>query len=474
MAFTNDPVSKTQITKRFNFVGNQEQRDTNPNKDQRYVNFIPEQTKGPDKQNSQWWLRTRGGLQSIFTLPLGTPRGIYYWDVPATGVISVVDNSIYSNGTFVSTIATSTGKVGFTEFLSSTGIRTLVMVDGTNGYVFTANNAAPTLITSVDFPSPHIPNPIFMDGYLFLAKAGTQDVYNSNLDDPTLWAAGEYVSSEMFPDTIQGLSRNNNYIYAIGTNSVEFLYDAANATGSPLARHDSAVQQFGTPCRDSVLATDKEVIMVGQIGLGGLSVWTIDGFKEADIGIPALRFSLSAEGTAIANAIGYGLKIAGQKLYVLCLTSRTWVYSFESKLWFEWDFINRPLFSTDSNTGYPYVLLSGVVAKFTDESYTDLGQPIGVEIVTNKIDFDTIDRKRMDSIMLISDVPSVANQTIDVQWSDDDYQTWSTATTMILDTSRSVLYRLGIFRRRALRFTYNRPYTIRFEGMEITINKGST
>jgi len=104
---------------------------------------------------------------------------------------------------------------------------------------------AGTEITSADFPTPHCPFPVFMDGYLFVAKSGTQDIYNSNLDDPALWTAGDYISAEMYPDKIVALSKNNNYIYALGSNSIEYFYDAAVATGSPLGRHDSAVQQFG-------------------------------------------------------------------------------------------------------------------------------------------------------------------------------------------------------------------------------------
>ena len=38
----------------------------------------------------------------------------------------------------------------------------------------------------------------------------------------------------------------------------------------------------------------------------------------------------------------------------------------------------------------------------------------------------------------------------------------------------SDIRRLGMFRRRALKFTYVEPYALRLEGMEITINKGQT
>lgn len=480
MAFTQNPVDKTQSTKRFSFVGPMEQRNSSSAKDQRFVNWLPELTEGPAKENKQWWLRSRPGLTSIYSIANTVPRGMYFWNTSTfTKVMSLVGNSIYYDGTFLSTITTSTGTVGFCEFLDSTGVRKLILLDGTKGYVFTTYNAAPTEITDVDFPTPHIPNPVFMDGYLFVAKANTQDVYNSDLNDPLAWTSGDFLSAEMFPDTIQGLTRNNNYIYAVGQYSIEFFHDAANASGSPLARHDSAVQQFGTPAPDTIVATDNEVILVGQSGLGGRSVWTITGFKEVDIGVPTLRLALNAEGTNIPNAKAYCVKIGGQKHYVLCLTSRTFVYSFDTKLWTEWDFVNTPYYACDSNIGYPYVQVNTgsntVIAKMDDAAVTDLGNTITCTITTSKLDFEVADRKRMDILVLLGDAPNgTSNVPISVQWSDDDYQTWSTATTLNINPIYSYIYRLGMFRRRALKFTYTQPYALRLEGMEITINKGQT
>jgi len=194
--------------------------------------------------------------------------------------MSVLGNKVYSNGSLVLTLATSTGACGFTEFVHSDSTNQLILVDGTDGYVFSSpstytqisiNNIAlwtastahivndlvrPTTSTGLiyrctvagtgsateptwpttaggsvtdgtitwvaeefAFPSPHVPAPVFMDGFLFLAKAGTQDVYNSNLDDPLNWTPGDFFTAEMYPDRIVSLSKNNNYLYAIGTNS---------------------------------------------------------------------------------------------------------------------------------------------------------------------------------------------------------------------------------------------------------------
>ena len=478
MAYTQNPVISTVVKKRYDFTGSFEQRDATGNKDQKYINFVPEKTVGINKGDTQWWLKSRPGMSAVYTMPAGVLRGIYFWNAATPAHMSVIGNSIYYNGTFLSTITTTTGSVGFTEFLDSTGARKLVLVDGTDGYVFTAYNVAPTKIVDADFPTPHIPTPIFLDGYLFLAKANTQDVYNSNLDDPALWTAGDFISAEMFPDTIVGLSRNNNYIYAIGQYSTEFLYDAANATASPLARHPSALQQFGTPNINTVVATDQDVTMVAELQLGGRTVYTIDGFKETEIATPAVQLALNAEGTNISNASAFGIKLGGQKLYVLTLTNRVLCWGYDDKIWFEWNFVNTPKFATDSAVGYPYMLTTqsgtNYIVAFTPNSSLDVANVITCTIVTSKFDFDTMDRKRMDLLVLMGDSPLTTNVPISVQTSDDDYNTWSTARTLNINPIFTGLYRMGMFRRRALKFTYTQPYPLRLEGMELTINKGQT
>lgn len=479
MAYTQTPVSSTVITKRFNFTGSNEQRDGFPNKDQRYVNFVPEKTVGLAKSDSTWWLKNRPGITPIHGIPVsGELRGAFYWNTDTPAHMSVTGNSICYNGTFLSAIATSTGQVGFTEFLDSSGNRRLILLDGTNGYIFTAYNVPPILITDVNFPTPHAPTPIFLDGYLFVAKPGGQDIYNSNLDDPTTWTPGDFISAEMYPDSIVGLSRNNNYIYAIGQSSVEFFYDAANDSGSPLARHASAVQQFGTPWLGSVVATDKEVFMVAQLQAGGLTVFSIDGFKEAEIATPSIQNALNVHRQGGGTAYGNVAQLGGQKVYILTVGSRTFVWACTDKVWFEWNFVNNPVSFMDSGTGYPYVFLSSLssnyIGQFTPVAFKDIDDVITCTLITSKFDFDTMDRKRMDSLVLIGDSPTTGNTAVSIQWSDDDYNTWSTARTLNINPTYSNIHRLGMFRRRAFKIVYSLIAPIRWEGLEITVNRGQT
>ena len=471
----------TQSTKRMSFVGAEQLRGSDTTKDQRFVNFMPEEVASTEGAGSgitkKVYIKTRPGLTSAYVLPNLVPRGMFFWEISGGHVMSVVGNSVYYENVFLANISTSTGPCGFTEYLDSTGTRFLILLDGINGYIFTTYNAVPTAIASPNFPSPHIPVPVFLDGYLFVGKAGSQDVYNSDLNAPANWTAGSYLSAEMYPDILVSLSKNNNYIYAIGADSIEYFYDNANATGTPLAKHQAAVQQFGTAAVGSVVQTDLEVFMIGKTSQGGLTVWSLSGFKADEISNTTIRFALDAEGPAITNASAYSIRVSGQKLYVITLTSRVLVYGVDTKRWTEWSFINTPQITCDSNMGYPYALVNnGVntyIAKMDPTVFTDLGVTNTGTIVTNRYDFETIDRKRCNELVVIGDaVNNGVDTSLSIQWSDDDYLTWNTPVNLALSSGYSGIRRLGMFRRRSFKFTYSQPYPWRAEGIEITTDKG--
>jgi len=484
LAYSKSPSISTYDTKRLNFVINPLQRSgTQLNKDARLINMLVDVLETPDQVNQRIFVKSRPGLAASITTTAGVGRGCYYWVVSGVGyVISAVGDKVYSNGTLIMTLTTTTGEVGFSEHVNSTGTNTLIMVDGTKGYVWTGPSIAPTTITSVDFPSPHIPMPVVLDGYLFLAKAGTQDIYNSNPDAPLLWTAGDYISAEMYPDKIVALTKNNNYVYAVGAQSVEYFYDAAGAT-SPLARHDSAVQQFGTAAPASVVQTEKEVILIGETGNGGHTVWTIDGFKGTEVGTPAIRSVFRAEGANLSKAVAHCSRVSGQKLYIINLTTITVVYSFDTKMWSYWTsgvdgsaaFVGRH--GTDGPNGTAYIQhdSDGDIYTLSEDNHTDDGTGFLCQIVTPKYDFETFNAKTMSRFTLIGDIPDSfgAGNTCQISWSDDDYQTWSTARDLSFDYDFPCIAQLGRFRRRAFKISYSQPYMLRLEAFEVDINKGS-
>jgi hypothetical protein len=473
-----NPYFTQYHTQRFSFIGSPQQRDGTYNKDQRFLNLYPELIKSPISDGKKYYLKKRPGVVSFMNIPnTGTSQGLYYWAV--TGAYyAAINGTLYKNTTAILTLASTTNNVGFAEFRTDTA--TLLFVcDGVKGYTITSGNVI-TTITDVNFPNPHIPAPIFLDGYIFLAGGNTQTIHNSTLGDPTTWPSDGFIDAEMYPDNIQTLAKAQNYVVAIGTQSCEFLYDNANATGSPLQRNAPAVSQFGTPAPLTVNQTEKEVILVGETGNGGRTIWVIDGFQPSEIANEPVREALDIEGAGIINASAFTIQCAGHKWYVLNLLTnqRTFVYDFEEKMWHEWSTGTGVSafswkFATDSGNGTPVLMpySGGVLGQLNPSVYTDYSAgPINCTVITSKIDFDTIKRKRFYRISLVADAPNGDNNVpILVSWSDDDYNTWSTPVTLNLNGTYPTKTQLGIGRRRAFQFVYQQPYPLRMEAFEVDI-----
>jgi len=467
----------TQLhTQRFSFIGSPQQRDGTFAKDQRFVNLYPELIKSPISDGKKYYLKKRPGVTPFLSLGAGQGRGVFFWQTNGN-YLSVVGNTLYSNSTPIKTLNTSTGPVGFTEFRTDTE-DVVVLCDGFNGWTIGVGNAV-NLITDANFPTPHIPNPVFLDGYLFLAHANTQTIHNSALQDQTIWPADGFIDAEMFPDNIVGLSKVQNYVAAIGGQSIEWFYDNANATGSPLQRNAPAVSQFGCPAPQTINQTEKELILVGSTSNGGRTIWVVDGFQPKEIANEPVREALDLEGPSINLATAFTIQCSGHKWYILNLfsASRTFVYDFDEQMWHEWSSLTGTQFpfdyATDAGNGSPVLIGQNNASSnymLSPTQFTDNGTAINCMAITSKLDFDTIMRKRIFRLSLIGDSPNGINNTpVTVYWSDDDYNTWSSGTTLQLNGSYPTITQLGFTRRRAFKFVYQQPYSLRLESFELDI-----
>jgi len=476
-----NPYFTQYHTQRFSFIGSPLQRDGETGKDQRFVNLYPELIKSPISDGKKYYLKKRPGVSLVNTIPgaSGQVQGFFYWSINQT-YYTAIGGNLYAGNTFITSLQTSTGQVGMCAYVSSNA-ENLFVCDGVDAYVITPNNGL-TVVTGVDgLPQPHIPTPVALDGYIFL-PSGINTINNSNLNMPNSWPVDGFIDTELFSFQIVALKRVQNYIAAITTGSIEWFYDNANATGSPLERNAPAVSQFGCPAPYTIDQTELELIMVGETGNGGRTVWVINGFQPTEIGTEPVREALDNEGTSINLANAYTIQVCGHKFYVLNLTgsSRTFVYDFEEQMWHEWSGsttlgVNYPWvyrYAADSGNGAPMLMAytGAGQLELSPNNYTDLGVPPLCFVQTTKLDFDTIKRKRLYRLSVICDGPNGDNNVpMTVNWSDDDYNTWVGNFTLNLNSSYPTVTQLGYTRRRAFQFVYQQPYPLRLEAFEVDI-----
>lgn len=429
-------------------------------------------------------------------------EGTNAWIINTSGTVTqILDSSIHS----ITLTAAGSGYTDGTYSLSFTGgggtgaagtytvsgnvVTSISLTSEGSGYTSTPTIGFPsgggtgaTAGCSINaIPFPHIPVPIFIDGYIALAKGS--DVYTCDVDNPTKWTASNFLSAEMFPDPIVALSRQNNQVVVLGHNSIEFFYDAANAAGSPLSRNDSTTVQMGCAAPYAVIGNEKYIFYIAQSDSGGRAAWLLDGFQPKKVSDEYIERILDAE-VDMSDCRGFGVRTKGHLFYVLNLktSGRTLVYDSDEKLWHEWSSNsagNHAVFQcdymADNSTGAAHLLHSsnGTLYKLDVNCYTDGTDQINVELITNRYDMDTYHRKFMHSCKIVGDRYSTANS-INLQWTNDDYQNWSNVKQISLTDDFPAFQRLGVFRRRAFKITHNSDNPLRLESLEVEYTEGDT
>lgn len=607
MAIQQTAGNVSKKTVRIPPSGNNQQRDTVSDKDQRVINYIFETSTNTTTGAKKLFVVKRPGTIEYST-PSATPaegRGIWYFN---GGVWSVFGSTLYLGGVAKQTLSTSTGTCGATEFVNNSdfGRPGLFLADGIDGWTIDSTNTVrrvdirylqwaaktgievgdrriPTVIgnywyvaltsgttgatqptwplivgnTVVDggvtwrnegtysgpikwaasttevvgaevipttessywytciqagttgalqpttwpltigatiadgtviwqcsgkyggFPTPHIPTPVFLDGYIFLPETNSIDLYNSEVSTPYSWSALDFASAEAYPDPIVGLARQNNFVVAFGTQSTEFFYNYARASqltdfNSPLDRYESFVIQSGALSSDALLQAERSLLFIGDSLLGGHAIWRIDGSNAKEISTEYIEKFIDLE-TSASRITGYGMRIAGHMLFVMNLptANKTFVYDLEENMWTEWQHNgNKMPFNYFCDVDGTILLQhenNGKIYKFDSLVYQDFDAPITCRLRLAKQDFETDNYKFFHQITIIGDKPGGADV---VRWSDDDYTTWSNDHSLPI-TDRPYYMRSGKARRRAWELEYTHNSHRRLEAIEITYSIGN-
>jgi hypothetical protein len=398
---------------------------------------------------------------------------------------TVIGNKLYAtdvtgapSSVSIKTLTTSTGAVGFTEFQGNNTY--LVILDGTKGYYISTTNVV-TEITDGDFPTPHAVTPVYLDGFLFV-MADTGEVFNCDVGDITTWQASNFIEPESFPDAGIALARQSNMVVAFSERSVEYFYDAANASGSPLSPADQYVKQYGLASTGSIAQHESTLIFVARSAAGNCFVVMHEGTKESPISTQAVDRILNGEGADIVDSWAYLVRQVGHSFYVLNLPtqSRSLVYDLTTQLWHEWNWQDTndvqgvfPMIQAmESDNGLFFLhQADGWLYEMSGTTYQDgNGEPINVNLQTSRFDGDTAKVKFCSKIELLGDRQTTTSD-VSIYWSDDDYQTWSSARTLGTN-GRAYIYRCGSFRRRAFLLVHVANTPFRVESLELDLEVG--
>lgn len=503
MAFTRTPTQSTEQTKLVPLMHEFSTRNISNTKDTDNLNVILEPVRNQLTADQYYQVIKRDGVIPFTTAspPPSAIYGAYYWDRGSAGfflapwyvVVGAFGTRIYDEtgaliindaGTWIDYV------IGFTTFLFDNGFTSLIITDGTNIRAFRSDGVI--TIISGGVPTPHLPYPVFLDGYLFLSETVTGAIWNSNLNDPTTWSASNQISAESYPDAISAIARSGQYIVAFGKSSLQFFYDAANPTGTPLATQ-TTVLQIGYI--GGLVSHKEDLYFLGAPSNGNVSVYKLSGLKAEPIAnFPFSRFTNSEASNNLRDGYvainGFMLLLNGHTLYTTTnitpspmTPALTYALDLDTGLWVRLAYRDTGKLNLRScvSARFPdYGLRSMItldtsseILQFNRDTYQDTGMNFPVMFQTPNLDFGTYRKKFGSRIMVHGDqTPSTSMATI--SWSDDDYQTYSTPRNIDMSSQYKQIWQLGSFRKRSFKFTYSDNFPMRWEFLELDYSQGSS
>jgi hypothetical protein len=492
-------------TERIGLTQPIETRDGTLSKDSRSTNCVFE-----SRDEKREFIKRPGLLYGTNTKTTVDPttsanisRGLGQW---YQGVVAVVLNAagtaydvIYirpqTNGAYLkTTIGSSNPSTSYAQYVSFARMTLdsyLLVNDGDAIQLIASGGGALAAPTTPPPAGGKVYGSVFLDNYFFIGYTSNNRIYNCNVGDPNTWDPLNYITFEQTSDSLVAITRHLNYLVAFGKSSLQFYYDAANATGSPLAVAQSYSSEVGCAGAATVASSDNTTMWVGQARSAGRAVYMLDGVSPIRVSTTSIDKVLRS--AALFAATAYMCRVNGHSLYVLNLIQDriTLVYDLNEKMWYQWtqycqsvygdsgssyyiETYFRPAFHASFTLFGPFDFMldndTGYLYKLDPSTYQDYTQSIYCRTVTDLSDNGTTKRKFYGRLEIVGDKTSGA--TMQIRHTGDDYNTWSSYRTVDLNASRSQIYLGGADRRRAWEFLVTSNTPLRLESAEIDFRLG--
>jgi hypothetical protein len=455
-------------------------------------------------------------------LGCGNWQGSNFWGIK--------DTFYYNNG--VSTLALTTlhnfDSLGAYDTISVAGVEKLAIqfpgdasVDGSL-WIQDTTTGVPARVTDADMPGNDgtrlVRGVVGMNGYVYVCNSAGQ-INNCDLDVPTSWTATNFRTAERNADFGCFLGKHKDHVYYLGSTSVEFFYDAANATGSPLTRRNDIAYNIGCVDPDCVVEVGDNTYFIGMGSDGSPALYVLDQFNltkvestRFDSLLRQVGFS-TYDGTPLNNSYGI-INIQNSGLcYVMTINegnlSGTYVLHMESGIVSKW--YGGGTAANENNYSFADTLPirgsnltniavddgdvsdnkvqfeNGAMCEITRAGYGDLLDN-GIATAPDCFFYtmpttfnESMDRKKINSIR-VQHYPSV-NDTLDpatltIEWYDmrtllttgvdgADATMFTQARTVDTSTNNAVIYRCGYTRQRIHKVTLTAGKRQMIKGLEV-------
>jgi hypothetical protein len=461
-------------------------------KDARYINCFKQTVSDEAHGKRTYRCVKRSGLASLNTPQSGSiGTSILVWSGQGSGTKVITafggtNSSIYDGTTRLTTnnadTTVITGKAAsITETtVSNTATLYITSTDSTAWYYQNAGTV--TKISDAQFPGNNsltlAGGGAHMDGYIFQMDT-LGGIWNSDLNSITSWTAAGTINANIYPDKGVGCVRWKQYIIGFGAESMEFFYNAGNATGSPLTRIAHMAKRIGAVSADAITSISDNIFFCGSTPQGGLSIYQYDG-EVSRISPPELDAVLLLAGASNIKLTAYrdfGLSFiivkAGTTQYEYCIEEKFWSVRLSHL-----GFCRFAALSTGtSQVSYAVseLVTSGKVYTINPASrvFQDDSQTYTARMQLLAIDPGNGRFVAYEQAEVVADVES-STSALTLVWSDDDYVTYSTGRSLDLSTNVPRTHRLGgTDKPRAFALVHSSNTPMRVSELRLRVDIGS-
>ncbi len=476
--------------------------------DQRKINSFYEPVKNTGSGMQTVYLSKRPAVtpqspfgvssQTAFLISLGA--GNFGNDATASWVYSTSGNDVRAsdNTTTITLQSVANYQPAFVDKTAISGVDTVVLQvynASTNDQRVYYSSSLPTWteISSATFTTrAHIGKMEYMDGYAFVADVSTSRIYASDLNTLDVWQPLSFVTKQIRQDALRGLAKLGKRIVAFGVQSAEVFANAGTEVGNPLVSIPDLAGNIGltlsqnqeigvsyfTGFTNYYTVLQNKMYFIGRPSLQGSALYSFDGsqFNKISRGpLDKIITEVAGAGIFSVNKIVFGGKdaVAIQLTHASTVPQRWLMYYPEWDDWFEW---NSTVFSPVNSNGMRFLGVSSNANKVyglqhSAEVYADDGVPYQwLHQFQMPKDGNTF--HKMDMCQLIGDTArSTSSFSINVSFSDNDGQTFTSTRPIDMTTNEKMITRCGSYATRLVRLDYTGTETLRLEKFAARITK---
>ncbi len=434
--------------------------DTKPYSSQDCVNWIPEPAEVSGGR-SDGILRQAPGL-SLFSSGTGAVRGLRNVE---GALFAVIDTTLYKVATdgsksVLGTIAGS-GRCSMTHN-QITGGNEVVIVNGSQGYVFNTASNVLTQITDTSFEGSIIT--AYLNQFVLHIEPQKRYWFHSDLADALQYISTDRYEGESNPDRMVSLLVDHQEVWLFNERSIDIFVNTGNESAT-FERATGTSIELGCASTFSPAKMDNSVFWLGNDGI----FYRANGYSPQRISTHAIEQAITDLDWSQCFSMVY--EDRGHKIvYWTFPDGQTWGYDVSSQTW------HRRKSYGYSNWRVNHLVywdsrwiagdsVSGNLYEMDWDEYTENGAELERVRVTGVTHADQ-NRFRVSAVEVYVSVGigavSNTDYTLDLSYSDDGGYTWSNTSARSLGAqggynTRLLWRRLGVARNRVWKMAVSSP-----------------